>query len=132
MSDGFKPPGQLNSITCAGEDGQPIEVSTAASSLLQTGWYGGASYGIYQCQWSPVSFNVDGSSRPPTGHTRLSRVAARSVRTLKMESRNTLILELSQSILFNKILKSLCNISIYILVKKTFRTGPLSSTDRPC
>lgn len=35
-------------------------MSTAASALLKTGWSGAAGYTIYQCQWTPDSFNVDG------------------------------------------------------------------------
>lgn len=60
MSNDFKVSCQINAITCTGEDGKPIEVSTAASSMIKTGWSGGAGYTIYQCQWTPVSFNVDG------------------------------------------------------------------------
>ncbi|MBP3892543.1 MAG: S8 family serine peptidase [Atopobiaceae bacterium] len=60
MSDGFKADGQINAITCTDENGKPIEVSANASTLLKTGWSSAATYTIYQCQWSPVSLNVDG------------------------------------------------------------------------
>ena len=60
MSDGFKPAGGIDMITCAGEDGQPAEIDGTCMNALKKGWNAGASYTIYQCQWSPLSYNVQG------------------------------------------------------------------------
>ena len=77
MSDAFKPSGSLESVTCTkAEGGAPVEVDTAASSAIDTsvngkfdtrdnqykGWHSGASFTIYQTQWTPFSFNVAGLS----------------------------------------------------------------------
>ena len=60
MSDGFKPAGGIDSITCAGEDGEPVEIDAICSNILKKGLNTSATYNIYQCQWVPLSYNVDG------------------------------------------------------------------------
>lgn len=60
MSDGFKPSGGIDSITCAGEEGEPVEIDAVCSNILKKGLNTSATYNIYQCQWVPLSYNVDG------------------------------------------------------------------------
>ena len=60
MSDGFKPNGGIDSITCEGADGQPVEIDCLCSGALKKGYETGAFSNIYQCQWAQLSFNVKG------------------------------------------------------------------------
>ena len=60
MSDGFKPSGGIDSITCKGADGKPVEIDSLCVSALKKGLNASAFYTIYQCQWTPLSFNIDG------------------------------------------------------------------------
>ena len=60
MSDGFKPNGGIDSITCADANGKPVEIDCLCASTLKKGWNTGAFSNIYQCQWTPLSYNVDG------------------------------------------------------------------------
>ena len=60
MSDAFKPNGGIDSITCSGEDGRPVEIDSLCAGALKKGINTGAFYSIYQCQWTPLSYNVDG------------------------------------------------------------------------
>ena len=60
MSDGFKPSGGIDSITCRGGDGKPVEIDSLCEGALKKGIGTGAFYSIYQCQWTPLSYNVDG------------------------------------------------------------------------
>lgn len=60
MSDGFKPSGGIDSVTFAGEGGEPVEIDRTGVSVLHKGWNTSAFYTIYQCQWTPLSYNVQG------------------------------------------------------------------------
>ena len=60
MSDAFKPNGGIDSIICSGEDGRPVEIDSLCAGALKKGINTGAFYSIYQCQWTPLSYNVDG------------------------------------------------------------------------
>ena len=60
MSDGFKPGGGIDSITCKGADGEPVEIDCLCSSALKKGYETGAFSNIYQCQWAQLSFYVKG------------------------------------------------------------------------
>ena len=60
MSDGFKPGGGIDSVTCKGADGEPIEIDCLCSGALKKGYETGAFSNIYQCQWAQLSFNVKG------------------------------------------------------------------------
>lgn len=60
MSDGFKPNGGIDSITCKGSDGEPVEIDCLCSSALKKGCETGAFSNIYQCQWAQLSYNVKG------------------------------------------------------------------------
>ena len=59
MSDAYKPFGGIDSITCAGEDGNPVEIDSACVSGLKKGW-AGAFFSTYQCQWSALGYNIQG------------------------------------------------------------------------
>ena len=60
MSDGFKPNGGIDSVTCKGADGEPVEIDCLCSGALKKGYETGAFSNIYQCQWAQLSFNVKG------------------------------------------------------------------------
>ncbi len=60
MSDGFKPNGGIDSITCEGADGQPVEIDCLCSGALKKGYETGAFSNIYQCQWAQLSYYVKG------------------------------------------------------------------------
>ena len=60
MSNSFKPTGSLCSLTCVNENGETVELGTAAAQALKTGWNVGATYPVYQCQWMSSSFSVEG------------------------------------------------------------------------
>ena len=60
MSDGFKPGGGIDSITCKGADGEPVEIDCLCSGALKKGYETGAFSNIYQCQWAQLSFYVKG------------------------------------------------------------------------
>lgn len=60
MSDGFKPNGGIDSITCKGADGEPVEIDCLCSGALKRGCETGAFSNIYQCQWAQLSYNVKG------------------------------------------------------------------------
>lgn len=60
MSDGFKPNGGIDSITCKGADGEPVEIDCLCSGALKKGYETGAFSNIYQCQWAQLSYNVKG------------------------------------------------------------------------
>lgn len=60
MSDGYKPAGGIDSITCRDEKGNPVEIDCACVSALKKGWGSGAFYTFYQCQWTPLSYNIEG------------------------------------------------------------------------
>ena len=60
MSDSFKPTGGIVSVVCENADGEPVEIDDAYPRIANTGWHGGAFSNIYQCQWSNVSYNIDG------------------------------------------------------------------------
>ena len=59
MSDAYKPFGGIDSITCAGEDGNPVEIDSACVSGLKKGW-AGAFFSTYQGQWSALGYNIQG------------------------------------------------------------------------
>ena len=60
MSDAFKPSGGIDSITCSDKEGNPVEIDSACVSALKKGWGSSAFYTIYQCQWSVLSYNIQG------------------------------------------------------------------------
>lgn len=60
MSDGFKTSGGIQSVTCADADGNPAEIDAGCVSALKKGWGSGAFCTFYQCQWTHLSYNVDG------------------------------------------------------------------------
>ena len=60
MSDGFKPNGGIDSITCKGAGGEPVEIDCLCSGALKRGCETGAFSNIYQCQWAQLSYNVKG------------------------------------------------------------------------
>ena len=60
MSDGFKSNGGIDSVTCKGADGEPVEIDCLCSGALKKGYETGAFSNIYQCQWAQLSFNVKG------------------------------------------------------------------------
>ncbi|MDO5455921.1 MAG: S8 family serine peptidase, partial [Eubacteriales bacterium] len=60
MSDGFKPNGGIDSITCSDAGGKPVEIDSACAPALRKGCESGAFYPFYQCQWSVLSFNIQG------------------------------------------------------------------------
>ena len=60
MSDRFKPGGGIDSITCKGVDGEPVEIDCLCSGALKKGYETGAFSNIYQCQWAQLSFYVKG------------------------------------------------------------------------
>ena len=60
MSDAFKPSGGIDSITCRDADGNPVELDSACAVALRKGLGSGAFYTFYQCQWSVLSFNIQG------------------------------------------------------------------------
>ena len=60
MSDGFKPNGGIDSITCAGTDGKPVEIDCTCVNPGKKGLNASAFYHIYQCQWNNLSYDVAG------------------------------------------------------------------------
>ncbi|MBQ9033961.1 MAG: S8 family serine peptidase [Lachnospiraceae bacterium] len=74
MSDAYKPHGGIDSITCRDKDGNPVEIDCACSPALGKGLETGAFYTFYQCQWSALSFNVQGYLEASNeAHARLAR-----------------------------------------------------------
>ena len=74
MSDAYKPHGGIDSITCRDKDGNPVEIDCACSPALGKGLETGAFYTFYQCQWSALSFNVQGYLEASNeAHERLAR-----------------------------------------------------------
>ena len=60
MSDEFKPSGGIDSVVCKGADGNPVEIDCACASALMKGYGSGAFYTIYKCQWTELSYNIQG------------------------------------------------------------------------
>ncbi len=59
MSDGFKPYGGIDSVTCIDEKGNPVEIDSSCVPALKKGWAGAFST-FYQCQWSALGYNIQG------------------------------------------------------------------------
>ena len=60
MSDDFKPSGGIDSVVCSDADGNPVEIDCACASALRKGYGSGAFYTIYRCQWTGLSYNIQG------------------------------------------------------------------------
>ena len=73
MSDGFKPYGGIDSITCIDEKGGPVEIDSSCVPALKKGWAGSFST-FYQCQWSALGYNIQGYIEASNeAHAMLSR-----------------------------------------------------------
>ena len=58
--DHYKQQGGFVSVTYANTDGKPVEIDNKVASALNKGWIGTSNSTFYVCQWSPLSFNVEG------------------------------------------------------------------------
>ena len=58
--DHYKVFGGIASVTYAGPDGAPVEVDNHVMNAVKTGWASSSNYTIYECQWTPLSYNVSG------------------------------------------------------------------------
>ena len=95
MSDGFKPNGGIDSITCEGADGQPVEIDCLCSGALKKGYETGAFSNIYQCQWAQLSYYVKGFVEASnelhekiTSGSRITRIPARSQASMSGRTRD--------------------------------------------